>query len=46
VPVWERDALPFLCDDDGIIWIPGFPVRDGMSPAEGERTLEATVYLR
>ena len=25
----EKDALPVLCDDEGILWIPGFPPRDG-----------------
>lgn len=25
--VAERDALPLICDDDGILWIPGFPPR-------------------
>lgn len=27
-----RARLPYFCDDDGIVWIPGFPPRDG---AEG-----------
>ena len=26
----ERSALPVLYDDEGIVWIPGFPPRDGM----------------
>lgn len=30
-----RAALPFFCDDDGIVWIPGFPPRDGMSGGSG-----------
>ena len=26
----EKACLPILCDDSGIVWIPGFPLRDGM----------------
>ena len=26
----EKACLPILCDDGGIVWIPGFPLRDGM----------------
>lgn len=26
----EKACLPILCDDKGIVWIPGFPLRDGM----------------
>ncbi|MBQ7930594.1 MAG: tRNA lysidine(34) synthetase TilS [Clostridia bacterium] len=26
----EKACLPILCDDCGIVWIPGFPPRDGM----------------
>lgn len=29
VPPQLRDALPLLCDGDGIVWIPGIGVRDG-----------------
>ena len=25
----RRHRLPLVCDEDGIVWIPGFPVRDG-----------------
>lgn len=25
----EKNKLPFLCDENGILWIPGFPPRDG-----------------
>ncbi len=36
----ERQTLPIVCDDVGILWIPGFPLRDGVSEGEGDR-----VYL-
>lgn len=26
----EKDLLPIFCDDGGILWIPGFPPRDGL----------------
>ncbi len=28
IPPEERGRLPILCDDAGILWIPGFPPRD------------------
>lgn len=29
VPVCIRDRIPLVCDDEGILWIPGLPARDG-----------------
>ncbi len=29
VPPQERQTLPMICDEDGILWIPGAAVRDG-----------------
>lgn len=28
----ERDRIPIVCDSEGILWIPSFPLRDGMKP--------------
>ena len=28
IPMAVRPSLPILCDDDGILWIPHFPVRE------------------
>lgn len=36
IPVCERDILPIVCDDDGIVWIPGFSVRDDVKATDGE----------
>ena len=36
----ERQTLPIVCDDVGILWIPGFPLRDGSSEGDGD-----SVYL-
>lgn len=33
LPISERDRIPVICDEDGILWIPSFPLRDGMSAA-------------
>lgn len=27
--VRQRNSLPIICDDNGILWIPGFPEREG-----------------
>jgi hypothetical protein len=24
----ERKKIPIICDNSGILWVPGFPVRD------------------
>jgi tRNA(Ile)-lysidine synthase len=33
----ERSLLPILCDEEGIVWIPGFPPRDDVKyTGEGE----------
>lgn len=29
IPRERRDSIPIVCDGDGILWIPGFPQRDG-----------------
>lgn len=39
IPINIRDSLPVLCDDDGIIWVPGFPVRDGLEASENEKNI-------
>ncbi len=28
MPLKERETLPILCDEKGIVWVPGFSVRD------------------
>lgn len=32
LPSDEREILPMLCDESGIFWIPGFPLRDDYRP--------------
>ena len=33
----EKRLTPLFCDGDGIIWVPGFAVRDGMTGNGGEK---------
>jgi len=35
----QKSSLPFLCDDDGIIWIPGFEIRDSAKANDNDRRL-------
>ena len=39
MPERIRDALPVFEDGDGIVWIPGFPPRDGMRADQDSRAL-------
>ncbi|MBR6916906.1 MAG: tRNA lysidine(34) synthetase TilS, partial [Clostridia bacterium] len=34
IPRYRRDRLPVLCDGEGIVWVPGFPQRDGTLPSD------------
>ena len=29
IPISKRNSLPVICDDEGILWIPGVALRDG-----------------
>ena len=40
IPVEERAKIPVLCDTEGILWVPGFKVRDG-----GDKNSENRVYI-
>lgn len=42
LPEQARNRLPILTDEEGILWLPGFPVREG---AEAENDEEFTVFL-
>ena len=44
IPFDERARLPVFSDDEGIVWIPGFPVRDGMKPSVGERCIVINIH--
>ena len=40
----ERDLVPIFCDGDGIIWVPGFKVRDGGRKKPERRLYVAVAY--
>jgi tRNA(Ile)-lysidine synthase len=35
IPSDERDTIPIICDDDGIVWVPGLGVRDDGGNGDG-----------
>lgn len=43
VPRWRRDSVPLFCDQNGIFYIRGLGLRDGMLPDGSGRTLH--IYL-
>ncbi len=36
IPKSKRPYIPVLCDDNGVVWVPGFGVRDDMSEYKSE----------
>ena len=39
LPLVCRDMLPVVTDDEGVVWLPGFPPRDGMAPGADTETV-------
>ncbi len=39
LPQNERALRPLVCDGDGILWAPGFPVREGSAAKPGSQTV-------
>ena len=46
IPQNERDSIPFICDDEGILWIPGFDIRDNAKINAAEKPLYIVYYMR
>lgn len=44
IPISKRDKIPVICDDKGIVWVPGFGVRDDEPQYKTEKWL--TVYKK
>ena len=45
IPKEERDCIPIICDGAGILWIPGFPPRDGVKAVPGDKNLINISYI-
>lgn len=46
VPKSIRDILPVVCDEEGIVWIPGFPVRDDLRVKDKEEAKYILTYKK
>ena len=46
IPVSKRRLIPLLCDDSGVIWVPGFGVRDDGIPMEKRENLYVTLAIK
>ena len=46
VPLRLRSRLPLVCDEDGVLAVPGICLRDGAKPREGEKTLYVRIYFK
>ncbi|MBQ2256863.1 MAG: tRNA lysidine(34) synthetase TilS [Clostridia bacterium] len=46
VPLYLRTQLPLLCDEDGVLAVPGVCLRDGAKPCLGDTVLYVRIYLR
>lgn len=44
IPPAERNTIPLLCDDDGIIWAPGIAVRDGLCTGSSDNCARAEFF--
>ena len=42
IPVEERPNIPLVCDESGILWIPGFPPRDDV---KSNKTEKNSIYI-
>ena len=45
IPVSKRRLIPILCDDKGVVWIPGFGVRDDGVSKEERKDLYALLGI-
>jgi len=44
IPTELRPYLPIICDSNGILWIPGTAVRDGVSSKKGNLKIKISKY--
>ena len=43
IPKSIRDSIPFICDDDGILWVPGLPVREYENNVDKSDSIRITI---
>lgn len=41
-----RNTLPVICDEKGIVWVPGFGVRDGLKVSEHTKNICRLYYMK
>ena len=46
LPFSERDRWPLVCDADGILWIPGYRLKGGISPSDRTTRYLQIVVIR
>ena len=46
ISIAERRYMPLICDDGGICFLPGFPVRDGMAPEKDAADKISITYFK
>ncbi len=44
IPPAERNTIPLVCDDDGVMWVPGVAVRDGLCAVNLDKCLRAELF--
>lgn len=44
IPPNKRGLIPVICDEEGILWVPGFRVRDGGKSNPGKKLYLAVLY--
>ena len=46
MPLEQRATLPIVCDSSGIIWVPGFGVRDDCALSQSSENVYHLLYLK
>ena len=46
IPPSKRGLIPILCDDNGVVWVPGFGVRDDGVKAEDKCDLYVLLGIK
>ena len=45
IPVSKRPFIPLLCDNKGVVWAPGFGVRDDRGADKSNKKIYASIYV-